>query len=637
MKLIFNCLLCYAGGIVLLCCKNYVGNAYRHTTPARTVPTVADDLRVEPTNWWTGMLHNEVEILVHRPEVGTYTVHMGEAQGVVLEKVEKGDSPNYLFLTLKIDAKAPPQKVALNFIHPAGDFQFTYEFPVLQRSTTPKGQGIDARDVVYLIYPDRFANGDTTNDHVPQMLDQSGRRDREGRHGGDLKGIADHLDYLQDLGITAIWLNPELENDMARTSYHGYAITDLFRVDRRLGANEQYRELVRQCHLRGIKVVRDVVPNHIGDQHYWMNDLPQKDWINTWPEMTYTNSRAPAILDPYASAYDKKHFSDGWFASVMPDLNQRNPHLAKYLIQQAIWWVEYAGIDAFRIDTYAYNDQDFMSHWCAALRAEYPAIHLFGEVWENTVITQGFFAAGQPMQRAQFDSNMPGVVDFQLCFALQEALTREQGWTEGAARIYYTLAQDYFYKDPGKNVIMLDNHDMTRFFTVIKEDIQKFKSGIAFLLTTRGIPQLYYGTEILLTGRKEDGDDALRKEFPGGWPHDPANKFNAAGRTPPENEAFQYVRSLIRYRNATPALQTGRLMQFVPTDGLYVYFRYDAEKTILIALNTTDQELSIDTRRFAERMSGFSKAKEVVSDTIIDDLSKLLVPKNAPLVLELLR
>jgi glycosidase len=320
----------------------------------------------------------------------------------------------------------------------------------------------------------------------------------------------------------------------------------------------------------------------------------------------------------------------------MPDLNQRNPHLANYLIQQAIWWVEYSGLDAYRIDTYTYSDQDFMSRFCREIKEEYPAIHLFGEIWEHNVIVQGFFADNQPMKRANFDSNLPGVVDFQLCFAIQEALTREQGWTEGASRIYYTLAQDYFYEDPYKNVIMLDNHDMTRFFSKVGENMNKFKSGIAFLLSTRGIPQLYYATEILSTGFEAPSHGNIRKDFPGGWPGDPVDKFTAAGRTAQENEAFNFTRTLIRYRNATPALQTGKLMQFSPRDDVYCYFRYDASKTVMVLINTGNSERRVDTTPFAERMQGFSKAKNVVTGEIISDLSNLYLERNSPLVLELL-
>jgi len=637
MKQTLLFLLVSIGGLSAVACKNYFGNPYKHPLPPRVVPASGGELRVEPANWWTGMLHNRVELLVRYPSIGAFEVNMPNARGISLEKVEKSDNPNYLFLTLNIAADAPAQRAAIHFMHPQSGETFVHEFPVLQRAPSLKAQGLDSRDVVYMIFPDRFANGDPSNDRVAGMLDTAGRFSRDGRHGGDLKGILDHLDYLQDLGITAVWLNPELENDQARTSYHGYAVTDMYRIDRRMGTNEQYRELVRQCHNRGIKVVRDVIPNHIGVNHYWMKDLPAGDWVNTWPAYTQTSFRAPVLLDPYASATEKKIFSDGWFAPSMPDLNQRNPHLANYLIQQAIWWVEYAGLDAYRIDTYPYSDQAFMSRWCRALREEYPSIHLFGEVWEHAVVVQGYFADDQPMARAGFDSNLPGVVDFQLCFALQDALTKEPGWTEGVARIYYTLAQDYFYKDPMKNVVMLDNHDMTRFFSVVGSDMNKFKSGLAFLLTTRGIPQIYYGTEILSAGQKSDGDDVLRKEFPGGWPGDRENKFTPGGRTAAENEAFHYVRTLIRYRNSTTALQTGKLMQFMPADGVYVYFRYDDAQTVMVVLNTADTDKTLDTGRFAERLTGFNRATEVVSGRILTDISKLTLEKHAPLVLELMR
>ncbi|MBK6930246.1 MAG: glycoside hydrolase family 13 protein [Saprospirales bacterium] len=636
MKRTLLLLLACSGAFVPISCKDYLGNPHPHPLPPKTVPALSGDLRVEPPNWWTGMQHNRVEILLRREGLAGYSVRLGQARGVTLEKVTKGDSPNYLFLRLAIAADAPHQKVPILFTHPEKDLAFTHEFPVLPRSPAPKGQGLDSRDVIYLIFPDRFANGDPSNDQHPGLLDGLARDSLLGRHGGDLKGVLDHLNYLQDLGITAIWLNPELENDQASSSYHGYAITDMYRVDRRLGTNEQYRELVGQCHSRGIKVVRDVVPNHIGNNHYWMADLPMKDWLNIWPEMTQTSYRAPTLADPYASDSDKKRFNEGWFASAMPDLNQRNPHLASYLIQQAIWWVEYAGLDAFRIDTYTYSDQPFMSRYCREIREEYPSIHLFGEIWEYDVLTQGFFADNQPMARAGFDSNLPGVVDFPLCFAIQEALKREQGWTEGVSRVYHTLTKDFFYEDPFRNVVMLDNHDMTRFFSAIGEDINKYKNSIAFLLTTRGIPQLYYATEILSTGLEAPSHGNIRKDFPGGWPGDAQNKFTAAGRTALENQAFDFTRTLIRYRNATTALQTGRLMQFIPENGVYVYFRFDAQKTVMVALNTAGSERLLDTRRFAERLQGFRKAKDVMSGGVIPDISTLTLAPNSPIVLELM-
>ncbi len=620
----------------LLACKNYIGNPHSQVMTARTVPALPqDDLRTEPANWWVGMQHRQVEILLQYPQLSTYTPTLGKSTGVKLLKVEKGDSPNYLFITLDIGVKAPPQRVPLVFTK--GSSTFTHEFPLLARNDQPKAQGTGTQDVVYLIFPDRFSNGDPTNDNVAGMLQGLERDSLTGRHGGDLKGITDHLDYLVDLGVSAVWLNPELENDQLRASYHGYALTDHYRVDRRLGSNQELRNLVKQCHQRNIKVIRDVVLNHIGDNHYWMKDLPTQDWVNQWPAFTRTTYRAPTLVDPYASTADLRLFQDGWFDKRMPDLNQRNPHVANYLIQQAIWWIEYAGFDDLRIDTYTYSDQAFCSRWCRELLLEYPKLGMFGEVWENAVPVQGFFADNQPMGRAKFDSNLPGVVDFQLCFAIQEALTREQGWTEGASKIYYTLAQDYFYQDPFKNLIMLDNHDFTRFYTTIGENFDKYKSGMAFLLTMRGIPQIYYATEILATGNEAPSHGNIRKDFPGGWPSDPFNKFIAAGRTAQENAAYDYARALIRYRRATPALQGGKLIQFVPVDGVYTYFRYDAAKTVMVVMNTANQERTVDTQRFAERMQGFTGAHDVVTGARVGDLSRLVLGRNSAVVLELER
>ncbi len=616
-------------------CANYFGNPHKKPVPERIVPGAGNPIRVEPGNWWTGMVHNRVELLVQYEGVRDMQVSLGKAQGVTLEKVEKGDSPNYLFVTLNIAPGAPEQMVDLRFS--GGTRGAAYTFPIRARSTAKRGQGISPKDVLYLIMPDRFANGDPSNDNVPGMLEGLARDSLVGRHGGDLKGIIDHLDYLQDLGVTALWLNPELENDQDRESYHGYAVTDHYRVDRRFGNNELLRELVTLCHARDMKVVRDIVFNHIGNNHYWMKDLPTKDWLNQWPAFTRTSYRAPTLVDPYRSEYDLKLFSDGWFDNRMPDLNQRNPHVANYLIQQAIWWVEYAGIDDFRIDTYTYSDQAFTSRWCAEMLKEYPDMNMVGEIWEHGVVVQGFFADDQPMARAGFDANLPGVIDFQVMFAIQEALTKPQGWTEGVGRLYYTLAKDYFYKDPYRNLTMLDNHDTDRFFSIVKEDLGKYKTGMAFLLTTRGIPQIYYATEILGTGLASPSHGNIRKDFPGGWPGDPVNKFLPAGRTERENEAFNFTRTLIRYRNRTPALQTGKLMQFVPYDGVYVYFRYDEQSTVMIVLNTANEPRMLETARFAERMMGFTRATNVITGEPVTALDRLVAPANMPLVLALER
>lgn len=617
-------------------CKNYFGNPYKNAGSPRVTPVAHANLRVEPANWWVGLKHNKVEILFHQPGIGVFAVKLGKGvRGIKLLSVAKADSPNYLFVTLEISPRAKAQKVPLVFTQ--GSNLFTHEYPILSRNEGPKAQGVNSSDVVYLIFPDRFSNGNPDNDQVKGMLEGLSRDSLTGRHGGDIQGIRNHMDYLLDLGVSTIWLNPELENDQPSASYHGYAVTDHYRVDRRFGTNDEYRDWVGECHRKGLKVVRDVVFNHIGSNHYWMKDLPFRDWINQWPAYTQTSYRAPTLLDPYASAADLKLFADGWFDRAMPDLNQRNPHLAQYLIQQAIWWVEFAGLDDFRIDTYTYSDQAFMSRWCREMREEYPRLNMFGEIWEHGVPVQGFFADDQPMTRAGFDSNLPGVIDFQVMFAFHEALTRSQGWTEGIAKVYYVLAQDYFYKDPMKNLIMLDNHDFTRFYSVVGENFNKYKSGMAFLLTMRGIPQIYYATEILGTGYASPSHGNIRKDFPGGWPNDPANKFTTAGRTALENEAHRVAKTLIQYRKNCTALQTGRMMQFVPIDGVYTYFRYDDKSTVMVVLNTADEDRTINFERFAERTKGFTGARNVLSGEKMNSLGTVKIERNSPLVLELMR
>ena len=617
--------------------ENFIGNPHRKAMKPH-VASVNNNLRVEPANWWTGMKHNTVEILFHKEAIADMVVSTtAKTPGIKIVKTARGESNNYLFVTLSIAANAKPQKVPLVFRSATNKDMFTHEFPVLARnSAAPKAQGVTSKDVVYLIFPDRFANGDPSNDNVAGMYQGLQRDSLVGRHGGDLQGIINHLDYIQDLGVTAIWLNPELENNQLFESYHGYAVTDHYNVDRRFGGNEKLKELIDKCHARGIKVVRDVVLNHIGDKHYWMSDLPTQDWINQWPTMTKTTYRAPTLVDPYVSQADKKLFNDGWFVPHMPDLNQRNPHLATYLIQQAIWWIEYAGFDDLRIDTYTYSDQAFCSRWCAEILKEYPNLNMFGEIWEHGVSVQGYFADNQPMKKTGFDSNLPSVIDFQLMFAIHEALSREQGWTEGAMKIYYTLAKDNFYEDASRNLIMLDNHDITRFYSIVGENMAKYKSGLAFLLTTRGIPQIYYMTELLGTGYEAPSHGNIRKDFPGGWPGDLVNKFDPAGRTAAETEAYNFTRTMIRYRNSHPVLQTGKLMQFVPENSVYVYFRYnDKDNPVMVVLNTSNQDRTLNTARFAEMIQQRTSAVNIATGETISDIKLLNIPKNTPLVLEL--
>ncbi|MCB9233342.1 MAG: glycoside hydrolase family 13 protein [Bacteroidia bacterium] len=567
--------------------------------------------RIDPPNWWVGMKHNKVELLLKGQNIADCSVEVPGDAPVKIRQILPAEHPNYLFLTLEIDEDAKPGNVPLKIIRRK---QATLvSFPLLERAPNrTQWPGVDESDFIYLAMPDRFANGNEKNDIIPGMFEADIHRDSMfDRHGGDLQGVMNHLDYLEDMGVTALWLNPVFENNQQVASYHGYAITDHYRVDRRLGSNEDYQKLGNELRKRNMKLVKDLVFNHVGSKHFLFQELPNKDFIHHWDEYQRTNYRAPTLMDPYASEADRKIMSDGWFDRHMPDLNQQNAQLAHYLIQNTIWWVEYAGLSGLRIDTYAYSDLGFMADLVREVREEYPNLGVFGETWVHGVPIQAFFTENAP-KGDKGPSFLPGVTDFQLHYAINNALTTKYGWTDGWARVYYALAQDFVYENPTKNVVFLDNHDLSRFYAVIGQDIRKWRQGIAFLLTTRGIPSLYYGTELLMaTFAAPDG--LVRQDFPGGWPGDKENKFTEAGRTNEENQAFDFLRILARYRKTHPVLQTGKLVQFVPDEDHYVYFRFNAQESIIVIMNSQDKDMTFPLERYAERLAGATQLTDLVT------------------------
>jgi glycosidase len=589
--------------------------------------------RIEPANWWVGMKNNKLQLIVHGNQIANRNVSINYP-GVTLLKTNKVENPNYLFLDVEISASTQPGIFPIRF-EKKGAKAIVSNYELKARNVKQvKAQGVTTKDLVYLIMPDRFANGDNTNDIVKGMTETTLNRDSMYlRHGGDIQGIINNLDYLQDLGVTALWINPLLTNDQPKTSYHGYANTENYRIDPRYGTNELYKKLIDELHRRGMKMVKDLVHNHVGSNHWTVLDLPAKDWLNQWPTFTRTTYREQTHFDPYASAADKNQMVKGWFDFHMPDPNQQNPYVRNYITQSHIWWVEYAGVDAFRLDTYAYNDLDYMAEWAKDIKAEYPNLNSFGETWVQGVPSQSYFTEGNVVNQG-YDSGLDGVTDFQALWAVKEALNGKLGWTDGVVRLYNTLTYDYQYKDATKNVVFLDNHDLNRFYSVVNEDFSKYKSGIAWVLTTRGIPQFYYGNEILMTGTTTP-DGKVRLDFKGGWPEDKVNKFTAAGRTEKENEAFNYVRKLATYRKNNEVLQTGKMMQFVPQDGVYVYFRYNADKTVMMLMNGEEKEVAVSTARFAERTSGFTQAVNVATDEVLADMSQIKIPAKTTLVLEL--
>lgn len=583
-----------------------------------------ESVNIYPANWWVGMKWNHVQLIVHGSDLKT-SVKSVEIHypGVQLLKTNRVESPNYLFLDINISAAAKPGiiKIKLNR-HNDQPLWMNYE---LKKKSKDDGrtrvQGVTSKDLIYLLMPDRFANGDTTNDFFTDMRDTGhDRKNPFDRHGGDLQGVMDHLDYLKELGITTIWMTPVNENDMARTNeggtsrstYHGYAITDQYTVDKRFGGNALYKKMVEASHSKGLKVIQDAVYNHVGIDHWFIRDMPMKDWVNQWPKYTNSSYRDSPLVDPYASNYDKAHSVNGWFTPFMPDLNQRNPYVSNFLIQYSIWATEEFGIDGWRVDTYFYSDSIFLNKINDALIKEFPKLTVFGEAWVHSVINSAYFS--QNNFNISFKHNVQGVTDFPLLFSMLDGLNQPFGWTDGVNKVYMTLARDIAYKDPNRNCIFLDNHDLDRFYSVIGEDFNKYKMGINWLFTLRGIPEMYYGTEILMKNFKNPTDAAVREDFPGGWPGDKSDKFLSSGRTEKENEAFNYVSKLAHFRQTSSAITGGRLMQYLPVNGVYVYFRYDAKQTIMVISNTGSNSMKMDWTQFSERLNGFSQMRNVITN-----------------------
>jgi len=602
-----------------------------------SVVAFSQDYTCYPTNWWVGMKWNKVQVMIHGDAIANagkgYSISY---PGVKIEKVNKVENTNYIFLDLSIAPATKPGlvKIKVNRLNSSFDIPFEIK-PRRAGNGTSFAQGVTSKDFMYLIMPDRFSNGDESNDRVPGMRDQSLRRDTVfNRHGGDLKGIQNHLDYLLSLGVTALWLNPVIENDMDDRTEHGYAFTDHYKIDRRLGGEKAYQELIDAMHKKGMKMIQDAVYNHIGIRHVTVEDPPMKDWLHQWPEYTNTTYKEQTIFDPYASASDRKRMVDGWFTKQMPDINQSNPYVANFLIQHAIWTVEEFGIDGWRIDTYAYNDLPFMNRCNQALMDEYPKLTLFGETWYHGVPNQSYFV--QNNLKLPFNSNLQAATDFQTLWGISDALTKDFGWTDGVNRLYTILSQDFVYKDPMRNVLFLDNHDMNRFFSVVNEDVEKYKTAINWLLTCRGIPQTYYGDEIAVSGLTSPSDGYVRLDFPGGWKGDAQNKFTKEGRNAKENEIWNHMATLANYRKQSSAITTGKMMQFVPEDGVYVYFRYDDKQTVMVIMNTAKENKSITLKRFEERTKGFSKMKNIITG-VVSDLKDFNLDSYKSSVFELIR
>lgn len=585
--------------------------------------------RIEPPFWWEGFKNTSLQLLVYGENISNLDFNI-KSDIVELISVEKAENPNYIFLNIEVNDKGI-----------SGDFDIDYGGKSIKYNINKKELdsdrhfGFDTSDALCLITPDRFINGDYSNDNHPDMLEKASRGPW-GRHGGDLKGINDNLNYLIDLGYTAIWLNPILENNMVKSSYHGYSTTDYYKVDPRFGTNEEFKTLTKKADEMGVKMVMDIIPNHSGSEHWFVKDPPFSNWLNFNNSYSQTTHRRETVQDIHASEYDKKHFNDGWFVETMPDLNQNNKFMSTYLIQNAIWWIEYSGIKGYRVDTYPYADKNFMSDWTFEIMNEYPHFNIVGEEWSDTPIVTSYWQAGKENHDG-YVSYLPSLMDFPLQINFTEALNDEITWGNGFVKPYRTLASDFLYGDPYNLVVFPDNHDMTRFLTQVNNDLNLFKMGLVFYTTVRGIPQFYYGTEVLMNSNDNPSShDVIRSEFPGGWNDHEVSALTGEGLTNDQIEFQNFFKKLLNWRKNNKVVHLGKFIHFTPKEQeeIYSYFRILDNKMVWTIFNRKDEPQIINLDKYQEVLKGESKGYDVINEKSIE-LNKLKISPKSAIIIEI--
>ena len=609
---------------------------------------------VEPLSWWTGM-KTDLQLLIHGEGIGQYNkVSIEGAKGVSVKAVHKADSPNYLFVDVDIASNARPGTYDLIFSD--GKASVRYPDQINARAKAER-ESFTSADLIYLIVPDRFANGDPTNDSSPDMAEQANRSQPMGRHGGDIRGIIDHLGYIAELGATAIWCTPLLEDNARRGSYHGYACSDYYHIDPRYGSNELYRELVEKAHAKGIKMVMDVVTNHSSTDHWWMNDQPFKDWVHRSDPYVNTNHQMSLALDPNASRADLAIMEEGWFVRNMPDMNLDNPFMLRYFQQWAVWWIEFSGLDGFRVDTWFYNEKVPMSQWAQAVTNEFPGFNIVGVVWNANPDYVAYWQAGNPNSDG-FDSHLPSIMDFPLQAAMTSALTapipgqEQQGPGEAQGRgrrgadissVYNALSHDFIYHDLSHMLIFLSNHDIARIGDTLGHDPRRMKIAFTLLATLRGIPQLFYGDELMfVTGSARRDDGRLRMDFPGGWKEDETNLFTAEGRQKAATtqawthaeELHNYARTLFQWRKGKDVIHHGKTLHFIPENNTYAYFRYNEKEVVFVFINNSAEDKPVTWTRFQEITAGLGAGRNVLTGEQITLSNQTQVPALSTLVVE---
>jgi Glycosidases len=591
--------------------------------------------KVAPNFWWAGMKNSNLQILIYGENIYTQDVSLS-SNDIKIKDIIKVNNPNYLIIYVDI-SDAKPQK--FDIILNNGEKRCVVPYELKKRESGSQNiEGFSAKDVLYLIMPDRFSNGDKSNDVVEWMNENKvDRQNPVGRHGGDIKGVENNLNYLEDLGVTAIWFNPLFENNMYNTSYHGYAITDYYNIDPRFGSNDEFKSFVKKSHDKGIKVIMDMVFNHCGSENYLFRDMPSEDWFNYGNRYTRCSFQTISMIDPYAADTVKVLSEQGWFDKMMPDFNHKNRLVEDYLCQSSIWWIEYCGINGIRQDTYPYANFYMMSRWCKRVFNEYPNFSIVGENWMGSNVLISYWQK-ESLLAAPNNSYLPIVMDFPLMEIINKAFSEQTGeWNGGLFRIYEYLAQDIVYKDPFSLLIFLDNHDTSRYFNSKNDtsNISRYKQAIAFMMTTRGIPQLYYGDEVLMKGDKSDGDGMLRCDFPGGWEEDDINCFNEDERDVRQNEAFNFLRKILKWRKENGELiAKGDIKHFPPQNGVYVYQRKLGDNSIIVMLNGNDRSQTIDLSYFSEIISNNS-AVNVIDGSIVNLDKELTLDKRGVLILSI--
>ena len=617
--------------------------------PASTADASESQIsRVEPLSWWVGM-ETPLQLMIQGENISAYDLHLEGANGVELTAVHKAESPNYLFADVKIRANAQPGTYYLVFTKGEESFKYAYEINARAEGSAQR-KSFTTADMIYLIMPDRFANGDPANDNSPATAEKADRNAFFGRHGGDLQGVIDHLDYIADLGATAIWSTPMLVDDQKEESYHGYACGDYYHIDPRIGSNELYKEYVSKAHEKGLKIIMDIVTNHCGTGHWWMEDLPFVDWIHQFPEFTASNICFSSNMDINASKQDLDIQESGWFVPSMPDMNLDNPYVLQYFKQWAVWWIEYAGLDGFRVDTYPYNEREPMSQWCAAVRKEYPNFNIVGECWTNVIPQLAYWQADNE-NKDGFNSNLPSIMDFPLHDAIRMGLNEPAWWGQGMSRVYDCLSNDFVYHDLSKMMIFVGNHDTDRIADVVNKDPDKVKIAKTLMATMRGIPQLYCGDEQMFVSKKRsEGHGGLRFDFPGGWPGDTDNAFTPEGRAAmthnidgTEVEAgffadmYDYVRTLFQWRKDKKVIHDGDTMHFLSRDNTYGFFRYDNEDIVFVYINNSDESKNIPWDNYGEIAWNLKEGTDVLTGEKLSISNATAVAPHKALVVEFKR